>query len=96
MGYSHKRVYRDRFFKLENELIWEYSEDGKIYDIHIEQFIALRSRERNMQMKIVTDWPYKDMKFLSNGRADHKEVLIQIRSVHRKFLRVPKTQDYSG
>jgi len=27
-------------------------------------------------------------------REDRKGVLIQIRSVHRKFLRVPKTQDY--
>ncbi len=36
------------------------------------------------------------MKFLSNGRADHKEVLIQIHSVHRKFLKVSKSYDYSG
>jgi len=31
---------------------------------------------------------------VGHRRDDHKGVLIQIRSVHRKFLRVPKTQDY--
>ena len=46
------------------------------------------------QMEIVTDCQYKDFKFLSNRNADHKEVLIQIYSVHRKFLRVTKTHDY--
>ena len=32
---------------------------------------------------------------LSKRRADQNEVLIQIRSVHHKFLRVPKSHDYS-
>ena len=47
-----------------------------------------------MQMEIMTDRQFRDLKFLSNRRADHKEVLIQIRSVHRKFFRASKSHDY--
>ena len=45
---------------------------------------------------ILTIWRWKYLDILSNRSAEHKEVLIQIRSVHRKFLRVPKSYDYSG
>lgn len=31
-----------------------------------------------------------------NRKADHNEIQIMIQSVHREFLRVPKSQDYSG
>ncbi len=45
-----------------------------------------------MQIITIGRWKYPDI--LSKRRADHNEVLIQIRSAHRKFLRVTKSHDY--
>ena len=60
------------------------------------QYIFLRSIECNILMVIFTIWQWKYPNILSKRRADYKEVPVQIRSVHRKFLRVPKSHDYNG
>ena len=60
------------------------------------QYIFLRSIECNILMVIFTIWQWKYPNTLPNGMTDQKKVLIQIRSVHRKFLRVTKSYDCRG